>query len=1061
MQIRLLGGFAVSDDGAPVVALNQTRLKELLSYLIVHRASPLSRTQIAFALWPDSSDAQAQTNLRNTLFRLRKAMPALDHYLISTRQEMRWRNDSGCAVDLVDFEQRLAAATTARQQALADVERRALQSAIAHYAGDLLPDIFDEWALARREELRAMFLAALARLSTLCAQADDLDAALKFAQDFVREEPLDEVGYQRLMHLNQRRGDRALALRVYHQLSTRLHGELSLEPSPESRALYHTLLETEAAQITSPPLSIRPPLVGRDEALVAAMRFLNDIADRRTQASLLLIEGEAGIGKTRLAETILAWARQHRFTTLSAACFRSSQPAYGAIVTWLRQASLDMLDPIWQEELIRLLPELAAEPVPGKQAPPPVAPWQQQRFLDAIVQALLQQKQPLLLLLDDVQWADRESLLVLDTLLRSGTQGHVALVATCRSESLGPDTAPTAWLAELQRRGQISRLPIQRLNREDSTLLAEAIRNASLTEVEAEALYRFTEGNPLFVVETIRAQIKVDQVSWNGDNGQDALALPPKMEAVLQSRLGALTQNALETAQMAAVLGRSFSYDVLKTCHQMIMEKDDEVALLRALDELWHRQIIAAHDREDGLYDFTHDRLRQVAYRGLSPIVRRAHHLRAARALNERDARDPDVVAAQIAYHYERAGANKPAADFHYRAAVHAAGQFAHEQTIRHCQKALALLEEGNAASSIVLADIYAELARARRFTARHRESADAYSSALAHTTEPLACAMLYREAGEAATAQMDFATAQDRFEQALQELADLSAQDETWWPAWLDIKQAWAALYYYQSQLADLDALLSEIAEPMAKHGTARQKADYYGALTQLTFRRQRYVGSTALMAYVREALHWAEASGDAEKIALHRFGYGFALLTMRRLDEALASLERAYEAEKRMGNTSVLNQVLIYLLVALRLQDSVATVRARLDESLALAYRQGSPHYIGAAEGHAAWVAYRDGDLNGAREHCATALRHWQQTVYPFQWIARMPALALAVEEGNLTEACDAARRMIAPNQEQLPAELEEALQAACAAGRQNAAACEDALQTALTLARSAGYL
>ncbi len=1059
MQIRLLGGFAVSDDGAPVVALNQTRLKELLSFLIVHRASPLSRTQIAFALWPDSNDAQAQTNLRNTLFRLRKALPALDSYLISTREEMRWRNGSGCDVDLVDFEQQLAAATSARQQALADAERCALEGAVAHYAGDLLPDIFAEWALTRREELRATFLAALARLSALCEQAGDLDAALHFAQCFVREEPLDEIGYQRLMRLHQRRGDRALALRVYHQLSTRLHGELSLEPSPESQALYHVLLENEATQITSPTRSIRPPLVGRDDALATAMRFLNDIASNRTQPSLLLIEGEAGIGKTRLAETILAWARQQGFTTLSAACFRSSRPAYGPIVSWLRQASLGPLDPVWQEELTRLLPELAAGTVPEKQAP--VAPWQQQRFLDAIVQALIRQKQPLLLLLDDVQWAERESILVLDTLLRSGTQDRVALIATCRSESLSPDDATTTWLAELQRRGQISQLPIQRLNREDSTLLAEAIRNARLTEAEAEALYRFTEGNPLFVVETIRAQIKVDQVSWIGDNGQDALALPPKMEAVLKSRLGTLSQNALETAQMAAILGRSFSYEVLKALHNMTVETGDELALLRSLDELWHRQIIAAHDREDGLYDFTHDRLRQVAYRELSPIVRRAHHRRAARALAETYAHDPNVGAGQIAQHYERAGANKLAADFHYRAAVHAAGRFAHEQTIRHCHKAIALLGKEDAASPNILTDLYTELARAYRFTARHRESADAFTSALAHTTEPLSRTMLYREAGEAATEQMDLGTAQDRFEQALQELAGLDARGETWWRAWLDTKQAVAELYYYQSQLADLDAVLSEIAAPIAQHGTARQKADYYGALTQLTFGRERYVGNTELMAYVSEALHWAEASGDAEKIALHRFGYGFALLTMRRLDEALASLERAYEAEKRMGNAAVLNQIVIYLLVTLRIQDRVEDVRTRLEESRALAYQQGSPLNIGAAEGHAAWVAYRDGDLSGARQHCATALRHWQQTVYPFQWIACMPALAVALEDGDLAGACDAAQRMTAPNQERLPAALDDALRAAGHAGEQDAVTCEEMLRTALALARGAGYL
>jgi DNA-binding SARP family transcriptional activator len=1061
VQVRLLGGFAVSHNGVPIADLNQSRFKDLLGFLIVHHATPLSRAQIAFTLWPDSSDTQAQTNLRNTLFRMRRVFPKLDECLTSNRQELAWRSDAPCSVDLIYFEEALDSASQARRTGDSQAEERALAEGVKHYGGELLPDIFADWALLRRAVLQDLFLGALTRLSEFAVAAGDHQRAQELMRRYIQEEPLDEAAYQRLMHLYQSTGKRALALRLFHDLSTKLHSELGIAPSAKTQSHYWAILESvQGDEQTASPSTIAPPLVGRDDALAAAISVLDPITAGHAPAAALLIEGEAGIGKTRLAETLAGWARQQGQMVLTAACYGSGTAALAPVATWLRQTALDRVGATWRQELTRLLPELAEDLPPTPSASVIAEPWQQQRFHDAIVETFIRQAQPLLLVLDDIQWAAADTLQVISSLLYQADNAPIALLVTRRTGINASRSAPDKWLTELQQRGILSRLTLERLDRNTCAQLATSLATERLTDQAQRALFDFTEGNPLFIVEAIRAGIVSADLNVSADSPTRP-ALPPKMKAVLQARLNALSPRAIEVAKAASVLGRSFDYELLRTLDCALQDEQNESDLLRALDELWHARIVAPGASQGAIYNFTHDRLRQVAYASLSPARRQALNRAAATELALQAETGSEGIAGQVAYHWEEAGNTRQAITWHERAAAHAASQFAHEETIHHCLRAIALYQEKNSSSPAYnVSSTYAELARAYRFSARHQEATSAYSQALAHMETPLPRVSLLREAGEAATSQMDFVTAQLYFEEALAGLKEIVRRDSRWWETWLDVKQAEAALCYYQADLARFATVLDEVSKPITRYGTARQRADYYGALTQLQFRYDRYTGSAQLMQYVTNALRWAEASGDTEKIALHRFGYAFSLLIVGELADARRELEAAYTAEAEMGNWPVLNQIVVYLLMTLRLQGEVEAVRVRLDECLRLAHQQGNPSYIGAAEGHAAWVAYRSSKHAAARQHCATAIENWQRQAYPFQWIGRLPALTLALEAGDVASAQSEARVLIDANQVRLPVALDNALRTA-----QNApvdsSACRRALHCAVALAKENGYL
>ena len=482
---------------------------------------------------------------------------------------------------------------------------------------------------------------------------------------------------------------------------TCLQRELEVEPSEEVQAAYKLLLHGE----TRPAASVAPsalvgavPLVGRQEEWAQLRAIWHDSACELP--SLVLITGEAGIGKTRLAEELFEWAKRQGMACVRTRAYAAEgQLSYAPITEWLRSAALraelPRLDAVWRSELARLLPELLSQD-PELPSPTPLTEnWQRQRFFEALARGILVSHAPLLLLIDDLQWCDQETLAWLRYLLRFEVDAKLLVVGTARSEEMKTSSALIGLVRALQSAGQLHEVALAPLDAAEVASLAGRIGNRELDLAETMDLFRETEGNPLFVVEMMRAGLGTgarQPVQWREftPSAQHTLApssLPPKLHAIIVGRLDQLSNTAREVIGVAATIGSAFTHDVLAhACGK------DEEAVVDALEELWQRRIIRAQGAN--AYDFSHDKLRDVAYSEISPIQQRRLHRRVAQALEEIHAANlyPDAVCGQVAVHYEQAGLAEQAIPHYQQAAAVARRMLAYEEAIGHLNRGLALL---------------------------------------------------------------------------------------------------------------------------------------------------------------------------------------------------------------------------------------------------------------------------------------------------------------------------------------------------------------------------------
>jgi predicted ATPase/DNA-binding SARP family transcriptional activator/Tfp pilus assembly protein PilF len=308
-------------------------LQALLAYLLLHRDAPQGRQYIAFQFWPDSTEAQAQSNLRNLLLSLRRSLPDLERYLTVSHRTLQWRDDSPFVLDVTQFEKALAEAgdtfhTTLEAPSTGEPAHspssvRALQRVVDLYTGDLLPGCYDEWILAPRERLRQGFLSALEMLIHALEQRGDLNTAILYGQRLVRHDPLREENYRHLMRLQLANGDRAGVVTVYRHCKRMLKRELGLEPSQATVEIARQAEELEASKgvgsqesgarsrkrgehrLPTPDSRLLAPgnlpaqttaFIGREREVLAVSELL-----RHPEVRLVTLTGAAGVGKTRLS----------------------------------------------------------------------------------------------------------------------------------------------------------------------------------------------------------------------------------------------------------------------------------------------------------------------------------------------------------------------------------------------------------------------------------------------------------------------------------------------------------------------------------------------------------------------------------------------------------------------------------------------------------------------------------------------------------------------------------------------------------------------------------------
>ena len=662
VSVRLLGDGVVEQDGLPIEALTTPRVLRLLARLAVAPSGRVDRRRLAYDLWPDSAEGQSFTNLRKVIHDLRQTAGAgellsVDHRAVS------WCAN---AVDRVDVLQ--------LRNAINDGDGERVASL---YRGDLLPSCYDDWLLAERDHFRA---AAWSTIEAAAHAATDPSARLALARTLLSIDPLREVSYQLAMRALATLGQRAEALRTYHRCVELLERELDVEPDEETLALYDEIRAGATGVASTRPSRSGPvttTLVGRDDELAHLEASWQRAMEGAAQVAL--VTGEAGIGKSRL---IAELARGVAASGLPVVATRAYEAAgglpWGPVTDWLRADAIttrvERLETPWQAELARLLPELR----PRGPQPESVAgsgPSGRRVLFDAMVRVLAGSEAPLLLVLDDLQWCDEDTVEFIGYLISRASAAPILIAATARSEDLAVNERARSVLAEVARDSRLTEIELGRLDAGGTAQIAAELCARTIDSADGRRLWTETEGNPLFTVELARA-------GWSGQ--ATAVAMPPTMRAVIATRLAKLTPRARHIAEVASTVGRAFSMAIVANA-----AGTDEDALVDGLDELWRRQIIREHGQG---YDFTHDKLREVLQRSIAPARGRRLHREVAAALTAIHADDLGPVSKLIAAQLSGAGQSADAIVAYRRAADYALGLFSLDEAIDCLQRALQCL---------------------------------------------------------------------------------------------------------------------------------------------------------------------------------------------------------------------------------------------------------------------------------------------------------------------------------------------------------------------------------
>jgi DNA-binding SARP family transcriptional activator len=1057
VHLRLLGGFDLFYCNEPVDTINSARLQNLIAYLGLHRSAPQLRSQVAFVLWPDSSESQARANLRKLIHQLRAAFPPLTEYISFASQTLQWQ---AAAPFTSDVDQFMRAAAEGRY-----VE------AVELYSGDLLPAFFDDWILSERERLQQTYAQCLDALIQRSENDRNYVLAIRTTQTLLRLDPLREETHRRLIRLHALNGDRVAALQAYHHCVTVLQRELAVEPDTATRSLYDQLISTQQPADQAASLLSIPPLIGRSEEwslLLAAWRESN-----AGHPQLVLITGEAGIGKTRLAEELHTWADRLGVATAVTHCYAAEgAPAYSPIINWLRSRPLSVMEPVWLSEVVRLLPELIVRdpslPLPG----PLTESWQRQRLHEAMARGLLGRIEktttPLLLFIEDLQWCDRDSLEWLRYLIRYNPHARLLIVGTIRIEEISNNPAINELIEALRSNRQICEISLGPLDQAETARLAEYMSEHKYSLVALARLYRETEGNPLFVVEMVRVTEAHHLDLRPAQSG--AQWLPTSIQAVIHARLAQLSPNAHEIANAAAVIGQKVTFEILKKSCEL-----DEEPFVQGLDELWQRRIL----REEGqdAYDFTHNKIQEQAYTNLSGARRRMYHHRVADALIGSYAQQLDSASAQIASHFEKARMPDQAIEFYIRAADLAQRVFAIRDGITYCRRALSVIESldhgsPHTAACFLLTE---KLGDILVLAGEKDEALRAFQRAqtLIEENNLLASCRIYRKIGNLNASIWQHQAAWDAFEKAEEalNLGDPTEMTRLRHADTLPLLREWVQvqidrhwIYYKLASYQEMEDNVARVRPIVLKVGTSLQKAQYNHCLIGTNNRRDRYTVSDQTLAYCQSRLAATQELNDANEIAHARFTLGFCLLWYGNLNLAKENLHAALDWAQHSSNVDLTTLSLTYLTILYRKLGSYEEVKAYASRALVAASQSQTEIYAAVARANLAWLAWRQADFSNAYDLAMAAFRVLQEAKsYPFHWLALWPLIGMAIRKADISTALDYARDLIEPNQQLLPPAINSLLVSAVHDwdAQQSAQALKSLLKAADLAQEESGYL
>jgi DNA-binding SARP family transcriptional activator len=1027
LEIRLLGPFLLTWKNEQVIDFHSSRLQSLLAYLLLNREAPVSRRQIAFEFWPDSSETQALSNLRNLLTTSRRIIPEENEYIIFYPTSVQWNKDAPYHLDVKEFEEAITIGN--------------FEKAVCIYAGDLLPDCYDDWIQPHRERTRQDYYKALEILIKSREEARDYQAAIKYSQIYLQYEPYKESLYRRLLRLHALNGDRAEAVRVYKQCENILEAELGITPENATINAYEQILRLSTRPEPTCGGKNELPLIGRKiewGCLLEKWRY----TDSGNPGMLLLI-GEAGIGKTRLLEEFRDWAYRQGISTAYSRCYSfQGRLAYVPAVAWLRcpvfKEKRHRLEDVWLSEIARLLPELSQE-YPHLPRPEPIKEsWQQMRLFEALARAVFSAPQPVLLFLDDLHWVDKDSLTWLSFLLRYDPQARLLLVSSLRPEETAAAAKLEPFFHDLKHDGLLAEIELGPFTLNETQELAGSVSGGNYSSEEGNWIYKETEGNPLFIVEMVRnlaGEKNDDRYPVSRGIFHRSYSFPGKVEAVIGSRLSQLDGQAQALAALAAASGRKFNIQILIKAW-----KSSEQGLVQGLDDLLRRRII--REQEEGAYDFSHDKIREAVYLRLSRAHRRLLHRELALALETVHSEGAEEYCGEIAGHYIQAGQGWLALPYLLEAAELAVRLYANQEAITHLQRGVNIISSTtyipertrNETETIfgildLLGDILGKIGE-------HQEARETYKDVFKFCPciDQVRLAQTHRKIGQTWLAQQDFASMLQAYRKAEQTLGLLEenlplqtqlSYPEEWFTERLNIHIQRMWVYYWIDQADKIQELADQVLPFIDSRGTPLQRANFYVCLGGMLNRKEKFIGSQQVLDFQLKGLKAALESGEKGFIGWSTFCVGFSLMWSGLLEEGEEHLLESRDLAQKYGDENTLTLSTTYLSILYRKKGDLKKTRTYAGLSLELATPEKRPMYAGIAAANLAWLEWRAGNYKEARRLGEDVLEMWDDisAVFPFKWVVYWPLIGVSLANEDIHTAIEHVRNLLSPEQQPPP--------------------------------------
>ncbi len=820
---------------------------------------------------------------------------------------------------------------------------------------------------------------------------------------------------------------------------------------------------------------LRADLIGRDRELSTLREALDAVC--RGKGQMVSLIGETGVGKSRLVSELKShlkdkpeilwlegrclemgrgagyWPFLDIFRQYAARCTEEGEDAdAGRIMSSIQElAGRGDMSAERAGEMAPLLRNLLSLPLDEeedrslKAAPPEQI---RTRTFVAVQDYFLalSRRQPLVLVFEDLHWADSLSLDLISLLMEALADAPLLLLCVYR-----PERDHKCWhlsaIAERKCRERYAELHLRELTMQQSQQMVESLlRINDLPPSAKDLILDKSQGNPFFVEEVVRSLIEQGWVYrqgefWRAREEIDSIDVPETVQSVVMGSVGALEDDLREVLQIASVAGRLFRRRLLEG---VTLQGTD---LASALLELEDRGLIyeeRAIPEEE--YSFRHVLTQEAFYQNIPPDRRDLLHREVAEAIETLYPEGLDEYYDQLAHHYDRGGHIGKALEYLSKAGDRAKRSSANEEAISLYQAAIVqvtrLLDRDGDRSpewSRMAARLHEDLGDVLELTGRHEEARTAYRSAFSRipADDRIPRSRLHRRTGKTWEIQGRYDEVSGAYDQAESVLGqDPVEHDPAWWEEWIEVQNDRIWVHYWQDQVEEMADRSRRVRSALEEHGSPAQRARFFVALSLMDYKRDRYLIGDGTVGHSLAAVSASEEADDPGVKALSQFILGFSYLWHGDWEEAEAPMQAGLRQAERTGDVVLQARCLTYLTVLYRRRGRVEQVRDHVPRCLKAASTAQMPEYTAAARANLSWVAWREGNLPEAESLGREALGLVEQlppSLAFYKWSALWPLLGMSVVQTRISESIEYARLLLAPTQMRIPDALAAMLEGA----------------------------